>query len=69
MAKQPLPQAMSEQISRDGLSLEELAAHHGLSPDELVNQYDLGDVKFHERSGAEAQAEAQQGGEPGTTPA
>lgn len=60
---------MREQIDRDGLSLEELADHHGLGVSELVNQYDLSDVTFKPTSGAEAQSEAKAEGDPGTRPA
>lgn len=68
MAKEPLPDALKQMISRDKPSIEELAAHVGLSPTELANQYDLGDVTFPAVSGAEAQAEAKAEGEPGTQP-
>lgn len=56
--KQKLPDAIREQITRDKLSLAEVAQHHGLSENEFVNTYDLADVTFAETSGAEAQAEA-----------
>lgn len=66
--KQKLPDAIREQISAQKLSLEEVAAHMGVSPNELANTYDLGDVTFPETSGAEAQSEAKAEGEPGTKP-
>lgn len=69
MAKQPLPDSLREMVSRDKASLEELAAHIGLSPSELANQYDLGDVTFQPLSGPEAQQEAKEEGQPGTKPA
>jgi AraC-like DNA-binding protein len=52
MAKQELPQAMQEMVERDGVSLDELAAHVGLSPSELADQYDLTKVTFRPKEDA-----------------
>ena len=56
--KLKLPDAIREQIAAQKLNLEETAAHLGVGPTEFANTYDLSDVIFPERTGADAQAEA-----------
>lgn len=44
--REKLPEALLEMVTRDGYTLEELAAHCGWHPSEMAKLYDLSGVPF-----------------------